>query len=93
MLSDGSVYAVSLAAGSLAHVEVSDQRGRLQIWGRPWAWVQIGLKPPRETPVTLELIEGEYALVFECPDGRRHSAVVEVNAGGQTATGVDCTRR
>jgi serine/threonine protein kinase len=84
---------VRLDAGQQANVDIVLQKGSLSITGRPWAWVQIGMRPPAETPLRLELLEGEYTVIFECPDGRRKTEQVRITPGGSESAGITCDRR
>ncbi len=81
---------VKLVAGTQALVKVSDAKGYLTITGKPWAWVQLGMQPAQETPLRLELYEGEYTVVFECPDGHRKSVPVQVTANGTEDMAMNC---
>ena len=83
---------VKVEAGTPALVEIMPHKGILAVTAKPWAWVQLGMRPPAETPVQLELIEGEYSVQFECPDGKRKSARVSVTAGNTVSAGVSCER-
>jgi serine/threonine-protein kinase len=56
------------------------ERGTLDVEGTPWAWLQMGQHPAQETPAHLELFEGEYSVLTECPDGGRQQHTVRVSA-------------
>ena len=90
--SDGLVVRrnVKLTAGTQALVKITDTKGYLSITGKPWAWVQLGMQPAQETPLRLELYEGEYTVLFECPDGHRKSVPVQVTANNTENVAMNC---
>ena len=83
---------VHLEAGRPTQVEILGRKGSLAITGKPWAWVQTGLRPATETPVRWELLEGDYTLRFECPDGRRKTEHVNIVADVNTSTSINCEK-
>lgn len=83
---------VKVEAGTPALVEIMPNKGLLAVTAKPWAWVQLGLRPPAETPQQFELIEGDYTLLFECPDGKRKLERVTVTAGNTVSAGIGCER-
>ena len=83
---------VELTPGETAAVTIGSDKGFLAINAKPWAWVKVGTRPASETPLRLQLFEGEYTLLFECPDGRRRTQLVTVAAGRTQLASVNCER-
>ncbi len=81
---------VQVGSSGAAHIDLGQEMGELQVAGHPWAWVQLGQRPASETPAHFNLPAGNYALTFECPDGKRRSQQVEVVEGRQANLSVDC---
>ncbi|MEE8408989.1 MAG: serine/threonine-protein kinase, partial [Myxococcota bacterium] len=81
---------VRLAAGRTETLDIKPRRGNLALNADPWAWVSVGKASPSETPVRLKLYEGEYAVLFECPDGRRKRENARVVPGQTTSLSVSC---
>ena len=83
---------VRLSPGGRAALRIDDRVGGLDVTGSPWAWMQLGRHPARETPAHLELLEGSYVVVLECPDGRRRTDTVEVTAAASANLTIRCGR-
>ena len=81
---------VRLGAGHTELLDVRPRRGKLSLNAAPWAWVRVGKESPAETPVRLAVFEGEYNVMFECPDGRRKRETARVFAGQTTSVSVSC---
>lgn len=84
---------VRLDAGGHTNLDILAQKGALAVSAKPWAWVQIGTHPAVETPQHLELLEGEYTVVLECPDGRRKTESIRISGGGSESIGINCEGR
>ena len=80
----------NLARGQRAKLTIEDRRGHVSVRGIPWVWVQRGLHPATESPLEADWLEGEYALTFECPDGRRTEHTLIVEAGRRSGVLVNC---
>jgi hypothetical protein len=52
--------------------------------------VRLGKLAPAETPVRLQVYEGEYTIHFECPDGKRKKETARVFAGQTASVSVSC---
>jgi hypothetical protein len=81
---------VRVARGRTEAIEINPRKGNLSLNATPWAWVSIGKAAPSETPVRLEVYEGEYAVLFECPDGSRKRQSARVLSGQTTSVSVAC---
>jgi hypothetical protein len=81
---------VRIAAGHTEKLEIKPRKGNLSLNATPWAWVSIGKASPSETPVRLTVYEGEYAVLFECPDGRRKKENARVLSGQTTSLSIAC---
>ena len=84
------VRKVKLVAGRTEALDISPQKGSLALNATPWAWVRVGRLSPAETPVRLQVFEGEYDIQFECPDGRKKTETAQVSAGKTAAVTVNC---
>ncbi len=81
---------LKLTAGQSETVTVSSTRGILEVNATPWAWVQVGTHTPRETPVVFKLYEGDYELLFECPEGTRKKQTARITPGTKSTVMVRC---
>jgi hypothetical protein len=81
---------LQLTSGQSETVHVSSTRGILEVNATPWAWVQVGTHTPRETPVVFKLYEGDYDLLFECPEGTRKRQTARVTPGSKSTVMVRC---
>ncbi len=81
---------VRLAAGRTETIDVKPQKGNLALNATPWAWVRLGKASPSETPVRLQVYEGDYEVTFECPDGRKKVEHAHVNADQTSSVSVSC---
>ncbi len=79
-----------LAPGKTETIDVKPAKGTLSLNATPWAWVRLGEQSPSETPVRLTVFEGEYNVVFECPDGHRKKESTRVAAGQTTSLSIAC---
>ncbi|MEZ4269878.1 MAG: serine/threonine-protein kinase [Myxococcota bacterium] len=62
---------VRLQAGRSENLNVTPAKGKLAVNAVPWAFAKIGNQKANQTPFSVQLHEGEYDVVFECPDGRQ----------------------
>ncbi|OGR09218.1 MAG: hypothetical protein A2341_23620 [Deltaproteobacteria bacterium RIFOXYB12_FULL_58_9] len=83
---------VRLVAGRTETVDIRPGKGKLSVNATPWAWVRIGKSKPAETPMRIDLFEGEYAVLFECPDGSRKRENTRVTPGQTTSLSVSCRK-
>ena len=81
---------VKVSAGQHASVDVTLAKGQLSLQALPWAFVRVGELAKVETPRQLSVYEGDYKLVFECPDGKTKTQAVSVEAGETAYVAVNC---
>ncbi len=81
---------VRVAAGKTESVDLTPRKGHLSLNASPWAWVKVGKMAPTETPVRVQVYEGDYTLVFECPGGKEKRETARVWAGQTTSVSVSC---
>jgi predicted Ser/Thr protein kinase len=80
-----------LEPAAAVNLDLREEMGSLALTGKPWAWVRLGTTPAAETPLRLNLLAGQYTLVFECPNGQRKTQRVDVAVGKLSTAHVDCT--
>jgi len=81
---------VRLTSGRTETVDLRPRKGKLAVNASPWAWVRVGKSSPKETPVRLDVYEGEYVVMFECPDGRRKREQARVSPSQTASVSVNC---
>ncbi|MBT6434243.1 MAG: serine/threonine protein kinase [Deltaproteobacteria bacterium] len=84
------VRTTRIRPGSTSLVSISKKKGFVSINAKPWAKFKIGALAPKETPFRAPLLEGEYAIRFECPDGHTLTRDVSIKPGRTTPVVVDC---
>lgn len=83
-------HKIRVTGGRTETVDFKPRKGNLSINALPWAWVSIGKSSPAETPVRLEVYEGEYQVSFECPDGQRKKRNAKVSPGQTASVTINC---
>jgi hypothetical protein len=81
---------VRISSGSTETIDVKLRRGSLAVNATPWAWVRIGSRQPVETPLRLDVYEGDYTVRFECPDGKQMRDTAHVVAGKTATLSASC---
>ncbi len=81
---------VKINAGSVENINIQLRRGSLAVNATPWAWVRIGSRQPVETPLRLDVYEGDYTVRFECPDGKQMRDTAHVVAGKTATLSASC---
>lgn len=83
---------VRIRAGRTEDLAIQLRKGNLAINAIPWARVSVAKTSNAETPLRLDLVEGDYVVRFECPDGSKKSERARVTAGQSTAVSVNCRK-
>jgi len=81
---------VQIEAGQTEVIDIHVVKGDLSVNAIPWATVQVGKTSKVETPAQIALYEGEYEVVFECPNGQKKQEKAKVTAGQTTSLSVNC---
>ncbi len=81
---------IRVSAGSVETIDLKLRRGALAVNATPWAWVRIGSRQPVETPLRLDVYEGDYTVRFECPDGKQMKDTAHVVAGKTATLSASC---
>jgi len=81
---------VRLVAGRTETIDVQPEKGFLSLNATPWAWVRLGQMSPSETPLRMQVYEGDYDVVFECPDGKKKVESAHVAPRETAAVTVSC---
>ena len=82
---------VRIRSGEITELKLDLKRGNVALQASPWARVKRGKQQPVETPTRLTgLLEGDYRLRFECPDGTTQTKTATVRPGGTATLRVDC---
>jgi hypothetical protein len=71
-------------------LDLSATQGHLRVDATPWAWVQVGEQTPSETPVSVDLLAGDYEVRVECADGRRRLQRLRVLPLQDVTAQIDC---
>lgn len=90
---DGGVASrhIRIRPGQHHRIRYPSAPSQLQIQAQPWAWVQYGTHPARETPCQVTLYEGDYSFVLECPNGHQKLETVHIVAGQDAQINLVCT--
>ncbi|HSI06276.1 MAG TPA: serine/threonine-protein kinase [Myxococcota bacterium] len=81
---------IRVGNGSIENIDIKLRRGSLAVNATPWAWVRIGSRQPVETPLRLDVYEGDYTVRFECPDGKQMKDTAHVVAGKTATLSASC---
>jgi eukaryotic-like serine/threonine-protein kinase len=81
---------VRVTPGGHEQIELALAKGNISVNAQPWAFVRVGSQAKVETPRQLSVYEGDYKLVFECPDGKKKSESATVEAGETAYVTVNC---
>lgn len=81
---------ITVKAGAIENINIQLRRGSLAVNATPWAWVRIGSRQPVETPLRLDVYEGDYTVRFECPDGKQMRDTAHVVAGKTATLSASC---
>ncbi len=81
---------IRVSAGAVETIDIKLRRGSLAVNATPWAWVRIGSRQPVETPLRLDVYEGDYTVRFECPDGKQMKDTAHVVAGKTATLSASC---
>jgi serine/threonine protein kinase len=82
---------IHIKARQISTLRLDPGKGKLALNASPWAWVQFGRQERSETPVLLDLHEGDYVLRFECPNGRQKKKNVRIKPNKTQNLSIDCT--
>ncbi len=76
--------------GSTSLLKISKKKGFLSVNAKPWAKIKVGKAPTKDTPHRMALFEGNYTVLFECPDGHTVKRPVSIKPGQTSPVVVNC---